>query len=156
MRLGFEEVRRLDVHWTYTNIFLLDVHNGILGGQLLGDQELIQRGVGRLQDWLERTQSDGAPHEFNSPTYSAVQIIALAAIVQFAEDAAIRRLAVEAERLLWTHVARHFHVPTQQLAGPHRAYRHDVTAHRLLKVLLYKILGDERLSHRPHTIPAPG
>ncbi len=147
MRLGFEEVRRLDVHWSYTNIFLLDAHNSILGGQLLGDGALVQRGVDRLQGWFNRTRSQGAPHEFNSPTYSAVQIIALAAIAQFAEDLNVRGLAMEAEQFLWMHVARHFHAPTLQLAGPHsRAYRHDVTGSvGFLKVVLYKVLGDEWL-----------
>jgi len=158
MRLGFDEVRRLDVHWTYTNIFLLDVHNSILGGQLLGDAALLQRGVARLKDWFERTRSAGAPHEFNSPTYSAVQIIALAGIARFAEDADVRGLAKEAEKFLWIHVARHFHAPTRQLAGPHsRAYRRDVTGSvGFLKVLLYKVLGDERLLASTPYYSGPG
>jgi hypothetical protein len=147
MRLAFREVDRLDVHWTYTNIYLLDVHNSILGGQVLGDVALRERGLRRLRDWAERTRADGAPHEFNSGTYSAVQINALAAIVEFAEDAAAREAALEMEELLWRHVAAHFHAPTLQLAGPHsRAYRRDVVgAPDFLKVVLYKLLGERRL-----------
>ena len=147
MRLALVEAERLDVHWTYTNIYLLDVQNSILGGQLLGDAVIRDRGGRRLADWAERTKEAGAPHEFNSPTYAAVQINALATIAQFAEDDATRRLALEMEQFVWRHVARYWHAPTMQPGGPHsRAYRRDVAgASGFLKVLVYKLLGDPRL-----------
>jgi hypothetical protein len=153
MRLALCEANRLDVHWTYTNIYLLDVHNSILGGRLLGDDVVRGRGECRLREWAERTKEAGAPHEFNSPTYSAVQINALAAIAQFAEDPAIESLALEMEQFVWRHVARYWHAPTMQLSGPHsRAYRRDVTgAPGFLKVVLHKLLQDPRLlAGTPH------
>jgi hypothetical protein len=158
MRLAFEEVDRLDVHWTYTNIYLLDAMNSILGGEILSDARIEERGVLRLRRWAERTKANGAPHEFNSPTYSAVQINALAALGQFARDAGARSLALEMEQFLWRHVACHFHAPTLQLAGPHsRAYRHDVTgAPGLLKVLLYRLLGEPRLLAQTPYYSGPG
>ncbi len=147
MRLAFAEAERLDVHWTYTNIYLMDAANSVLGGQLLNIDAVRLRGEQRLVDWAKRTKQEGAPHEFNSPTYSAVQINALAAIAQFAEDDATRRLAGEMEQFVWRHVAPYWHAPTMQLGGPHsRAYRRDVAgAPGFLKVLLYKLLGDTRL-----------
>ncbi|MEX0785019.1 MAG: hypothetical protein WD939_00125 [Dehalococcoidia bacterium] len=147
MRLGFVEVDNLDVHWTYTNIYLLDVHNSILCGEQLGDAELLDRGLRRLRDWAERTKADGAPHEFNSGTYSGVQLTALGAIVQHAKNEQARSDALEMEELVWRHVARHFHVSTQQLAGPHsRAYRRDVVgASDFLKVVLSKVLDRPEL-----------
>jgi hypothetical protein len=51
----------------------------------------------RLAEWAEQTKKTGAPHEFNSPTYSAVQINTLATIAQFAQDDEIRNMAVEME-----------------------------------------------------------
>jgi hypothetical protein len=147
MRLAFAEAERLDVHWTYTNIYLMDAANCILGGQVLNLNAIRRRGEQRLVDWARRTKEAGAPHEFNSPTYSAVQINALAAIAQLAEDEATRLLAGEMEQFVWRHVARYWHAPTMQLGGPHsRAYRRDVAgAPGFLKVLLYKLLGDRRL-----------
>ncbi len=147
MRLALEETQRLDVHSTYTNIYLLDVQNSVLGGRLLEDGGVRRRGERRLVGWAERTKSGGAPHEFNSPTYSAVQINALAAIAQFAREEQTRRLALEMEQFIWRHVASFWHAPTMQLGGPHsRAYRRDVTgAPGFLKVVLYKLLGDARL-----------
>lgn len=147
MHLGFDAIDRLDVHWTYTNIYLLDVHNSILGGAIIGDPAVVERGARRLRDWAEHTHADGVPNEFNSATYSAVQINALAAIAQFAADASVGGLAREMEQFLWRDVAAHFHARTRQLAGPHsRAYRRDVVgAPDFLKVLLYRVLGDRSL-----------
>ncbi len=158
IRLGLLEIDSLNVHWTYTNIYLLDVHNRILGGQLLDDAAVRRKGLDRLRDWAERTKADGAPHEFNSATYSAVQITALASIVEFAEDSQARELALEMEQLIWRHVAAHWHPPTRQLAGPHsRAYRRDVVgAPDYLKVLMFKLLGEPRLLQAVPYLQGPG
>lgn len=147
MRLALDEAQRLDVHWTYTNIYLLDVHNRILAGQLLSEPALSEAGARRLRDWAQSTKEVGAPHEFNSPTYAAVDLNCLADLANRADDSLTRELALEMEHLVWRHVASHWHQATMQLAGPHsRAYRRDVVgAPGFLKVLLYKLLGDERL-----------
>ena len=147
MRIALAEAERLDVHWTYTNIHLLDIHNRILAGQLLGDDAAVAAGAGRLHSWAGHTREVGVPHEFNSPTYAAVDLDCLADLANRAHDPATRELALEMEHLVWRHVAAHWHVPTQQLAGPHsRAYRRDVVgASGFLKVVLFKLFGDERL-----------
>ncbi len=147
MRLAFAEAERLAVHWTYTNIYLLDVHNRILGGEMLGDANIAVAGAERLRDWARRTREVGAPHEFNSPTYAAVQLTGLAAIAEGASDPQLGALAVEMEELIWRHVARYWHAATMQPGGPHsRVYRRDlVGAAGFLKVVLFKLLGDERL-----------
>lgn len=147
MRLALAEAERLDVHWTYTNIYLLDVHNRVLAGQLLGDEAVVQAGADRLREWARPTKEVGAPHEFNSPTYAAVDLNCLADLATRAEDAETREVALEMEQSVWRHVASHWHAGTMQLAGPHsRAYRRDVVgAPGFLKVVLYRLLGDERL-----------
>jgi len=147
MWLAFVEAELLDVHWTYTNIYLLDVNNRILGGELVRDDSVVRAGAERLRAWAQRTREAGAPHEFNSPTYAAVQLNCLADIGSRAADGDVRALAVAMEQLVWRHIARYWHAPTMQLGGPHsRAYRRDIVgASGFLKVVLYKLLGDERL-----------
>jgi hypothetical protein len=158
VRLALTEAERLDVHWTYTNIHLLDVHNRVLAGQLLGDAAVVQAGADRLREWARRTKEVGAPHEFNSPTYAAVDLNCLADLANRAEDASTRQLALEMEQFVWRHVASHWHAPTMQLAGPHsRAYRRDVVgASGFLKVVLYKLLGAERLLAASPYYDGPG
>lgn len=147
MRLALAEAQRLDVHWTYTNIYLHDAQNRILAGQIVGDAEIVAQGRARLEDWARRTREVGAPHEFNSPVYSAVDLNCLANVATHAVDPATRELALEMEQLLWRHFASFWHAPTMQLGGPHsRAYRRDVAgAPTFLKVVLYKLIGEKRL-----------
>lgn len=145
--LGLQEVARLDVHLHYTNIALSDVANSVLGGQLVGDAEAVARGARRLVEWLALTGRTGAPHEYNSPTYCAVDIERLAALAGHAADPVVALHARMAEERLWVHVAAHYHPGLAQLAGPHaRAYFDGWTGSSgYLKTMLWRLIGDDRL-----------
>ena len=151
--LGLDEIERLDVHVSYTNIYLSDVCNSVLGGELLGDEGsyYVERGRARLDEWLALTATAGAPHEYNSPTYLAVDLARVATLAEHAADASIALRARVAEELLWLHTATHYHAELAQLAGPHsRAYFDGSTgAGGLLKLALWRLLGDDAL--RPAT-----
>jgi len=150
LALALAEIARLDVDVAYTNICLLDIHNSVLGGRILGLPGWYERGARKLVRWADYTAASGAPREYNSPTYGGVDLTALAALVEYAPDPDTRLLARVMEERLWLHTATHYHAPTAQLAGPHsRAYHNDVTGGRgLLKTTLYQVLGDERLYRR--------
>ncbi len=145
--LGLEAIDRLDVHPSYTNIALSDVCNSVLGGQALGDAYYTERGARRLDEWFEFTNRSGAPHEFNSPTYLAVDIARMAMLAEHADDPAVALKARLAEERLWLHVAAHYHGELAQLAGPHsRSYRDGWTgAGGFLKLMLWRLLGDDKL-----------
>jgi hypothetical protein len=158
VRLGLGEIERLGVHLSYTNICLLDILNTVLGAQLIGDAHYLERGKQKLDAWIAYTARSGAPHEFNSPTYCAVDINALAALAERASDRGVALKARLMEERLWLHVATHFHRPTCQISGPHcRAYRHDtVGAGGYLKAVLYKELGIPELRRPTPYYPWPG
>jgi hypothetical protein len=145
--LGLEEIDRLDVHPSYTNIVLSDICNSVLGGQAIGDETYVERGRRRLDEWFAFTNASGAPHEFNSPTYAAVDIARMAHLAEHAQDQAIALKARIAEERLWLHAATHNHPALAQLAGPHcRSYRDGWTgAGGYLKLQLWRVLGDENL-----------
>ncbi|MFN8511285.1 MAG: hypothetical protein U0232_00780 [Thermomicrobiales bacterium] len=155
LHLGLAEIARLDVGVAYTNICLLDCHNSILGGQILGARGWVERGARKLARWAAYTAASGAPREYNSPTYAGVDLHALAEIGEHADDPATRLLARLMEERLWLHAATHYHAPTAQVAGPHsRAYQNDVTGGRgSLKTTLYKLLGDEALVRKTPFYP---
>src|SRR5581483_6855129 len=115
--LGLREIDRLDVHLSYTNIALSDIANSVLGGELIGDHRYVERGAKRLEEWLAFTRASGAPHEFNSPTYLAVDIERMATLAEHARDPQVGAKAREAEALLWRHVAVHYQPELAQLAG---------------------------------------
>ncbi len=153
--LGLAEIDRLDVHSSYTNIALSDIANSVLGGELLGDARYVERGERRLDGWLAFTTASGAPHEFNSATYTAVDIARLAAIVEDTQDPRIALKARIAEERLWLHVAAHYHPGLAQLGGAHsRSYFDGWSgAGGYLKLLLWRVLGDAAL--RRETLYAP-
>jgi hypothetical protein len=146
-RAAADELVRLDVNVFYTNITLLDTLNLTLAGQILGDAHLAARARRRLDEWIAFTARSGAVPEYNSPTYAAVDLGALAELAERAADEPTRIKAQLMEERLWLHTATHYHHPTAQLAGPHsRAYHNDVTGGLCgIKHTLFRCLGDERL-----------
>ena len=81
----------------------------MLGGEAIGDSDYVDRGHQRLEDWLAFTAASGAPHEYNSPTYMAVDLARLAVLAEETEDPDIALKARIGEELLWLHVAAHYH-----------------------------------------------
>ncbi|MGC9041732.1 MAG: hypothetical protein ACP5MJ_19745 [Roseiflexus sp.] len=155
VRLGAAEIARLNVAVWYTNITLLDILNTVLAGQVLGDEGLLERGRQRIDEWIAFTNRAGGIPEYNSPTYAAVDLAALAELAHRAIDPVIRVKAQVMEERLWIQTALHYHHPTAQLAGPHsRAYHNDVTGGIcMIKRVLFRVLGDERLLRRSTYAP---
>ena len=123
IRLGLDEIRRIDVSPAYSNIVAQDIANSILGGQLLRLPEYSQRGLAKLRTWLKVIDQSGIPHEYNSPTYSFVCIEALHKVVALSEQPeAVTRAQLIITRIGLS-VALRIHPATGRLAPPHcRAY----------------------------------
>lgn len=105
----------------------------IIGGERYGEPLAVAAGAGRLRA-LVRTVGDrrhvrrrqAVFSEYNSPTYTALDLWFLALVAEFAQDTAIRQLARFTEERLWIETALYYHAPTQQFSGPHcRAYLDD-------------------------------
>ncbi len=127
IRLGLDEIRRLDVSLAYTNICLLDILNSSLGGELLGDRAIAERGYRKLAAWMAFTDSQGTVFEWNSPTYGAVDLRALKQLADLTQDEATRIRARTAAARLGLSTVLHIHATTGRWAGPHsRAYHPSV------------------------------
>lgn len=123
IRLGLDEIRRIDVSPVYSNIVAQDIANSILGGQLLRLPEYSGRGLAKLRTWLKVIDQSGIPHKYNSPTYSFVCIEALRKIVAFSEQPEAAALAQLIINRIGLSVALRIHPATGRLAPPHcRAY----------------------------------
>ena len=105
----------------------------ILAGESYGEPLAVAAGAGRLRTLL-RTVGDrrhvrrrqAVFSEYNSPTYTALDLWFLALVAEFAQDTAIRQLARFTEERLWIETTLYYHAPTQQFSGPHcRAYLDD-------------------------------
>jgi len=127
IRLGLAEIARLDVLVAYTNITVLDILNTCLGGELLDDVQLAQRGYAKLATWIAYTNRHGHPLEYNSPTYTAVTLRALKRLVDLVQHEETRQRAKAMAARLALSVALHIHPGTGRWTGPHgRAYQPSV------------------------------
>jgi hypothetical protein len=105
----------------------------ILGGERFHDPLAVASGRGRLLA-LRKTVGDrrhawrrqAVFSEYNSLTYTALDLWWLALIAGYAQDPEARRCARFLEERLWIELALFYHAPSQQFAGPHsRSYLDD-------------------------------
>ncbi|HEY4722406.1 MAG TPA: hypothetical protein VII92_11190, partial [Anaerolineae bacterium] len=127
IKLGLDEIRRLDVLVLYSNITMLDILNSCLGGELLADGASARRGYRKLVEWMAFTDANGIPYEYNSPTYGMVTLRALKRLTDLVQDQATRIRAGTMAARVGLSAALHIHAKTGRWAGPHsRAYHPSV------------------------------
>jgi hypothetical protein len=105
----------------------------ILGGERAQQEWAVEIGSKRLKAFRERIGDRRSSHrrqaemsEYNSPTYTALDLWFLALIAEHAQTQEARQVALFLEQRLWVNVAMHFHAPSRQFAGPHsRSYQED-------------------------------
>lgn len=125
--LGLEEIARIDVALAYTNIVLKDITNSCLGGQLLRDDTIGQRGREKLVRWMAHVDTYGLPAEYNSPNYASVAVRVLGRLAELTEDEHTRIRARTMLARLGLSAALHIHPSIGCWAGPFsRAYSHAV------------------------------
>ncbi len=125
--LGLEEIERIDVALAYTNIVLKDITNSCLGGQLLGDTKIGQRGREKLVRWMAHVDTYGLPAEYNSPNYASVAVRVLGRLAELTADQHTRIRARTMLARLGLSAALHIHPGIGCWAGPFsRAYSHAV------------------------------
>jgi hypothetical protein len=131
IRLGLDEIRNLNVHVGYSNITMLDILNSCLGGELIGDTEIAQRGYDKLIKWIAFTDRSGIPREYNSPTYTPVIIRSLKRLIDLTTHEPTKIRAKTLVSRLALSVMLHIHRVTGRWAGPHsRAYHPSVVCER--------------------------
>lgn len=127
IRLGLEEIARLDVHPRYTNIVLKDIANTCLGGEYLGDETFKQRGCDKFTRWMAFTDQSGCVCEFNSPGYAGVSLRVLNRLIELVQSESIRVRADIMRARIGLSAVLHIHPATGRWAGPFsRAYRPTV------------------------------
>lgn len=116
----------------------------VIGGQVLAQPKWIQCGKERLEHFKALLTRRGTASEYNSPTYSPIQLLAMAELGIHAQDAEIRKTARGCEQRIWADCLGHLHKETSQVAGPYsRAYGGDSAGYTgLIRCSLYALLGD--------------
>jgi len=112
-------IKRRNVGPGYTNIAVMGTYVTLTAGEIFGVDELADYGKKRLKRFYDFTFEQGSFREYNSPTYSVVAIKELSRMLRHVKDPASQKLLCELNRFAWYHLARRFHPPSRQWAGPH-------------------------------------
>ncbi len=129
----------------------------ILGGEVLKDKQALAHGRFQLRQLQEQLYRSGTNSEYNSPTYSALTLHAMAEIAEHARSESDRVVARAIERRLWADLACHWHPASHQQAGPHsRAYTADAVGHlTCVRSLVWTVLGEQVTGMSPMALFDP-
>lgn len=122
-------IRRRNVSMGYTNIAVQGTYVTLKAAELLDDRDLLTYARDRLLRFTRKVDETGSFAEYNSPTYAQVTLSNLSRLLEQVRDEEARALAAKIHERAWFSLARHWHAPTMQLAGPHsRSYSTDIGA----------------------------
>lgn len=108
--------RRHRVPLKHTNISMLRTTNLILTGEAIGDGRAVRRGTRALEDLCTYTWEWGI-HEYCSPTYTPIQIYAMAFLKLLASDPAVREQASALLDIVWNIAELNWIPDLQRLGG---------------------------------------
>lgn len=114
-----QAIIRRDVGPHYTNIAIMGAFVTLVGGEVLGDNEIRSYGEQRLKRFHAFTSGIGTFTEYNSPCYSPIAIEELDSIYQESVSTAAVTLAEQLLDIAWEMVAKHFHPATGEWGGPY-------------------------------------
>jgi hypothetical protein len=141
-------VRRQPVRISYTNIYLMRCWNFIALGQAYNNPAVIEEGRKAFDIWLKHVANYGN-REYDSPTYSGVDIESLLLMVQFAKDADIHQKASDALEFFLTDLASHYNSLGGFLAGAHSRDYNRVFGRDLLEEKYFNpLLGHENKNNQ--------
>ena len=109
---------------SYTNIYLMHTANLITLGEALTEygpksNMAVDAGYKFFNAWLAYSSEIGGIHEFDSPTYTSVQMNALYVISIYARRPHVRRSAKEVLDYLWISAGATWSSIGQMQTGPH-------------------------------------
>lgn len=138
-------IRNVGPH--YTNIAIMSALVTLLGGELLGQEEIRSYGERRLRTFRDYTKAIGTFSEYNSPCYTPIAIEELHGIYAESSTAGAVGDAEELLDLAWHMIAKHFHPATGAWSGPHsRTYSTQLRPNE--KAFLESALKQERVQEQ--------
>ncbi len=117
LELAVQGCLRHKVQSSYSNIAIMNAGDLILLGEALGKPYVADEGYARLDKFFRYTQAAGI-HEFDSPTYTGVDLDGLGMLEAYGQRATGRAQARALLELFWTDIALNWFPPAQKLAGP--------------------------------------
>lgn len=142
-------VRRQPVRISYTNIYVMRCLNLMALGQIYKDARAMDEGRKAFDIWLKHISNYGN-REYDSPTYSGVDLESLLLMYQFIKDPIIHQKASDALGFFLTDLSSHYNPLGGYLAGAHsrdynRVFGRDLLEEKYFNPLLGKQNNNNQL-----------
>ncbi|MDF2922776.1 MAG: hypothetical protein K0R57_1690 [Paenibacillaceae bacterium] len=139
----------LDFVGVNDNFPCMAAFTAIIGGERSGDSRLAAIGEERLDRLCAMLRRRGFASEFTSPTYTPVQLCALAELANLTASLQVRAKALAAEARIWADIMLHYHPRLSNIAGPYsRAYTVDSAGQmHQAHYVLHAVLGSRLPLH---------
>ena len=118
LKAGLIALERHQVAVAYTNIHVMNLVSLIILGETLGDAQALAKGSANLEEWMKQMAATGFG-EYDSPTYTAVQIASLSYGYNLVKDAGMKAEFKSALDRLWADVTANFFAGAGTLSGSH-------------------------------------
>lgn len=121
--LAANSIQKRNITLSYTNIAIMGTYVTYMVSQLFDLEEMKLYSADRLKRFYNYTLEKGGFTEYNSPAYTIIAIDELSRMKEHFIDSSAKRMVDELYYLGWETIAKHYHAPTGQWAGPHsRSY----------------------------------
>lgn len=117
--LAAKSIQKRDITPSYTNIAIMGTYVTYSVSHLFQLVEMQQYASDRLKKFYEYTIANGGFNEFNSPTYTMVALDEVSRMRNHIIHPTHLQMVDSIYILGWDMVARHYHKPSMQWAGPH-------------------------------------
>ena len=116
-------IQKRNVDPSYTNIAIMGTFVTYVTAYLFDVPEMKAYAHARLKNFYSYTLDKNGFTEYNSPTYTIVSLNELELMKRHIVETEAKKMIDYLYTLSWEIIARHFHKPSAQWAGPHsRAY----------------------------------
>ena len=135
--LAARSIQKRNVGLGYTNIAIMGTYVTYMVSHLFNLPEMNEYASARLKRFYDYTLDKGGFSEYNSPTYTIVALDELFRMKSHIVEPVAKQQIDSLYSIGWEIIARHYHQPTGQWAGPHsRSYS------TLVKPSFYAILKE--------------
>jgi hypothetical protein len=115
----------------------------ILGGELLGREDVAEHGLIKLTQYSQRMSKNGITCEFCSPNYAPWHIVPLSMVAAMSKNAEARQRAQAWCDFIWFELSQRWHNGLCQMTGPNsRAYTEEIYGGwSYIHALLHRLVG---------------
>lgn len=150
--LGIQGARNQEVRISYTNIYLMKIWNFLSHGEVYHEPAILEEGKKYLDEWLQHVSRYGN-REYDSPTYSGVDLESLLLIHTFIKDADVQRKITDVLNFFITDLCAHYIPNAGILGGAHsrdynRVFSRDLLEEKYFNPLLGKKNTNTHLFHQ--------